>query len=51
MNIFDNTYYSLMQNMKLFEGEPNAKFQPKRSQKVKNKINNKRNNKKGKKKK
>ena len=51
MNIFHDTYYSLMQNMKLFEREPNAKFQPKRSQKIKNKINNNRKKKKGKKKK
>lgn len=49
MNLFDTTYYSVMQNMKFFEAEPNAKFQPKRSQKIKKKGKKKKNGKKKKK--
>ena len=49
MNLFDTTYYSVLQNMKFFENEPNAKFQPKRSQKIKNKRKNSKKGKNGKK--
>lgn len=40
---FFNSAYSMTQDqMRLFQGEPHAQFQPTQSKKIKNKINKKR---------